>query len=154
MRSAEAIGYVAMGLVLLFAVTQSAIINSGFGEAARLDHAAPIALGAFFALLGYVMPQIKQNYTIGVRLPWTLESEKAWDVTHAFVGRAWISVGLTTAALAAIPETAVDLCGAPVAVLLGGLALSIVAAIVIAYRTWRDDQRRRRSAARRRAPRR
>ncbi len=89
-----------------------------------------------------------------MRLPWTLESEKAWDVTHAFVGRAWISVGLSTAGLAAIPETVVDLGGAPVALLLGGLALSIVAAIVIAYRTWRDDQRRRRSAARRRAPRR
>ena len=152
-RSAEPIGYVAMGLVLLFAVTQSAIINSGFGEAARLDHAAPIALGAFFALLGYAA-QIKQNYTIGVRLPWTLESEKAWDVTHAFVGRAWISVGLTTAALAAIPESAVDLGGAPVAVLLGGLAVSTAAAVVIAYRTWRDDQRRRRSTTRRRAPRR
>ena len=41
-RSAEAIGYVGMGLVLLFAVTQSAIINSGYGEAARLDHAVPI----------------------------------------------------------------------------------------------------------------
>jgi uncharacterized membrane protein len=143
-----------MGLVLLFAVTQSAIINSGFGEAARLDQAAPIALGAFFALLGYAMPQIKQNYTIGVRLPWTLESEKAWDAAHAFAGRAWISVGLTTAALAAIPETVLDLGGAPIALLLGGLAVSAVATVVIAYRTWRDDQRRRRSATRRRAPRR
>jgi uncharacterized membrane protein len=143
-----------MGLVLLFAVTQSAIINSGFGEAARLDHAAPIALGAFFALLGYVMPQIKQNYTIGVRLPWTLESEKAWNASHAFIGRAWVAVGATTAALAAIPETVVDLGGAPVVVLLGGLAVSTVATIVIAYRTWRDDQRRRRSTTRRRAPRR
>ncbi len=140
-RSAEAIGYVAMGLVLLFAVTQSAIINSGFGEAARLDHAAPIALGAFFALLGYVMPQIKQNYTIGVRLPWTLESEKAWDASHAFAGRAWISVGLTTAGLAAIPENVLNLGGAPVALLLGGLAVSTLAAVVIAYRTWRDDTR-------------
>ena len=140
-RSAEAIGYVAMGLVLLFAVTQSAIINSGFGEAARLDQAAPIALGAFFALLGYAMPQIKQNYTIGVRLPWTLESEKAWDAAHAFAGRAWISVGLTTAALAAIPETVLDLGGAPIALLLGGLAVSAVATVVIAYRTWRDDTR-------------
>jgi uncharacterized membrane protein len=143
-----------MGLVLLFAVTQSAIINSGFGEAARLDRAAPIALGAFFALLGYVMRQIKQNYTIGVRLPWTLESEKAWDVTHAFVGRAWISVGLTTAGLAAIPENVIDVGGASVALLLGGLAVSTAAAVVIAYRTWRDDQRRRRSTTRRRAPRR
>ena len=149
-RSAEAVGYVAMGLVLLFAVSQSAIINSGFGEAARLDHAAPMALGAFFALLGYTMPQIKQNYTIGVRLPWTLESEKAWDASHAFVGRAWISVGLTTAALAAIPESIVDVGGAPVVLLLGGLAVSTAAAVVIAYRTWHADTQRTRSTQRKR----
>jgi uncharacterized membrane protein len=87
------------------------------------------------------MPQIKQNYTIGVRLPWTLESEKAWDASHAFVGRAWISVGLTTAGLAAIPESVLELGGAPVALLLGGLAVSTAAAVVIAYRAWRDDTR-------------
>ena len=94
------------------------------------------------------MPQIKQNYTIGVRLPWTLESEKAWNAAHAFVGRAWIALGGTTAALAAIPETVVDLGGAPVIVLLGGLASSIVATIVIAYRVWRADARPARRAAR------
>jgi uncharacterized membrane protein len=87
------------------------------------------------------MPQIKQNYTIGVRLPWTLESEKAWNASHAFIGRAWISVGLTTAGLAAIPANVVDLGGAPIALLLGGLAVSTAAAVVIAYRTWRDDTR-------------
>ena len=80
-------------------------------------------------------------YTIGVRLPWTLESEKAWNAAHAFVGRAWIAVGGTTAALAAIPETVVDLGGTPIIVLLGGLAGSIVATIVIAFRTWRADAR-------------
>jgi len=76
-----------------------------------------------------------------VRLPWTLESEKSWDASHAFIGRAWISVGLTTAGLAVIPENALDLGGAPVALLLGGLAVSTAAAVVIAYRTWRDDSR-------------
>ena len=40
-RSADALGLVVVALSLLVAVTQSAIINSGFGEAARLDGAAP-----------------------------------------------------------------------------------------------------------------
>ena len=63
-RSADALGLVVMALALLVAVTQSAIINSGFGEAARLDHAVPLVAGAFFAILGYAMPNIRQNYTI------------------------------------------------------------------------------------------
>jgi uncharacterized membrane protein len=141
-RSAEAIGYVGMGLVLLFAVTQSAIINSGYGEAARLDHAVPIVLGALFVLLGYAMPQIKQNYTIGVRLPWTLESVAAWDAAHISVGRAWIVTGAVTALLGVIPTSIVDLGAAPLLVFFAGLVSSLIAATYVAYTTFSAGKRR------------
>ena len=140
-RSAEAIGYAGMGLVLLFAVTQSAIINSGYGEAARLDHAIPVALGALFMLLGYAMPEIKQNYTIGVRLPWTLESVAAWDAAHVTVGRAWIVTGAVTALLGVIPTDIVDLGVAPLVVFFAGLVASVVAATYVAYTTFSAEKR-------------
>jgi uncharacterized membrane protein len=143
-RSAEAIGYVGMGLVLLFAVTQSAIINSGYGEAARLDHAVPIVLGALFVLLGYVMPQIRQNYTIGVRLPWTLESVAAWDAAHVTIGRAWIVTGAVTALLGVIPTSIVDLGAAPLLIFFIGLAASLVATTYVAYTTFSAGKRPRR----------
>ncbi len=140
-RSAEALGYVAMGLVLLFAVTQSAIINSGYGEAARLDHAIPVVLGALFVLLGYAAPQIKQNYTIGVRLPWTLESVGAWDAAHITVGRAWIVTGTVTALLGLIPTEIVDLGAAPLLVFFIGLVSSVVVATYVAYTTFSAGKR-------------
>ena len=140
-RSAEAVGYVGMGLVLLFAVTQSAIINSGYGEAARLDHAVPIVLGALFVLFGYAAPQIKQNYTIGVRLPWTLESAAAWDAAHVTVGLAWIVTGVVTALLGVIPTNVVDLGAAPLLVFFIGLAASIVATTYVAYSTFTAGKR-------------
>ena len=140
-RSAEALGYVGMGLVLLFAVTQSAIINSGYGEAARLDHAVPVALGALFVLLGYAAPQIKQNYTIGVRLPWTLESVAAWDAAHITVGRAWIVTGTVTALLGLIPTEIVDLGAAPLLVFFVGLVSSVAAATYVAYSTFSAGKR-------------
>jgi uncharacterized membrane protein len=141
-RSAEAIGYAGMGLILLFAVTQSAIINSGYGEAARLDHAVPVVLGALFVLLGYTAPQIKQNYTIGVRLPWTLESVAAWDAAHVTVGRAWIVTGAVTALLGVIPTSVVDLGAAPLVVFFAGLVSSVVAATYVAYTTFSAEKRR------------
>ena len=144
MRSAEAIGYVGMGLVLLFAVTQSAIINSGYGEAARLDHAAPVVLGALFVLLGYAAPQIKQNYTIGVRLPWTLESVAAWDAAHRTVGRAWIVTGAVTALLGVVPADVIDLGAAPLLVFFIGLASSLLATTYVAYTTFNSGKRTRR----------
>ena len=140
-RSAEALGYAGMGLILLFAVTQSAIINSGYGEAARLDHAIPVVLGALFVLLGYAAPQVKQNYTIGVRLPWTLESVAAWDAAHITVGRAWVVTGAVTALLGVIPADIVDLGAAPLAVFFIGLASSLVVTTYVAYTTFSAEKR-------------
>lgn len=130
-RSSEALGIVVVALSLLVAVVQSAIINSGFGEAARLDRAVPIAAGALFAILGYAMPNIRQNYTIGVRLPWTIESEAAWDASHRFIGGIWILVGVVTALLGLLGVSE----GA-ILTLLAGLALSVVGTLFVAYRVW------------------
>ena len=130
-RSSEALGVVVVALSLLVAVVQSAIINSGFGEAARLDRAVPIAAGAFIAILGYAMPNIRQNYTIGVRLPWTIESEAAWDASHRFIGGIWILVGTVTALLGLLA-----LSEAAIVTLLAGLALSVVGTVYVAYRVW------------------
>ena len=130
-RSSDALGIVVVALSLLVAVVQSAIINSGFGEAARLDRAVPIAAGAFIAILGYAMPNIRQNYTIGVRLPWTIESEPAWDASHRFIGGIWILVGTVTALLGLLA-----LSEAAIVTLLAGLALSVAGTVYVAYRVW------------------
>jgi uncharacterized membrane protein len=143
-RSADALGLVVMALALLVAVTQSAIINSGFGEAARLDHAVPLVAGALFAILGYAMPNIRQNYTIGVRLPWTIESEAAWDASHRFVGGIWILVGAATAGLGFL-----GLSAAAILTLLVGLTLSIIGTLFVAYRVYRREPRSSRTKRRR-----
>jgi len=135
-RSADALGIVVVALSLLVAVVQSAIINSGFGEAARLDRAVPIAAGAFIAILGYAMPNIRQNYTIGVRLPWTIESEAAWDASHRFIGGIWILVGTVTALLGLLA-----LSEAAIVTLLAGLALSVAGTVYVAYRVWSRSPR-------------
>jgi len=135
-RSSEALGVVVVALSLLVAVVQSAIINSGFGEAARLDRAVPIAAGAFIAILGYAMPNIRQNYTIGVRLPWTIESEAAWDASHRFIGGIWILVGTVTALLGLLA-----LSEAAIVTLLAGLALSVAGTVYVAYRVWSRSPR-------------
>jgi uncharacterized membrane protein len=37
--------------------------------------------------LGITMPKMKQNWFMGVRTPWTLESVRVWDETHRFAGK-------------------------------------------------------------------
>ena len=37
---------------------------------------------------------IKQNYFVGIKTPWTLESEEVWKLTHILAGKLWILGGL------------------------------------------------------------
>ena len=42
------------------------------------------------------MPKMKQSYTIGIKLPWTLDSEENWYRTHRFAGYAFMIAGVVT----------------------------------------------------------
>jgi len=45
----------------------------------------------FFALMGNVMGKVRRNFYIGVRVPWTLASDRVWNDTHRLA--AWTMVG-------------------------------------------------------------
>ena len=40
------------------------------------------------------MHKIKQNYTVGIKLPWTLNSEENWNRTHRMASWLWIIAGI------------------------------------------------------------
>ncbi len=46
----------------------------------------------FFALMGNVMGKVRKNFYIGIRVPWTLASDRVWNDTHRLA--AWLMVGV------------------------------------------------------------
>jgi len=50
--------------------------------------------GAFFAALGNYMQAMRPNYFVGIRTPWTLESEEVWKNTHRLGGKIWMAGGI------------------------------------------------------------
>ena len=52
-----------------------------------------LIIGAVFIILGNYLPKCGQNYTVGIKLPWTLESEENWNRTHHLAGWLWIFAG-------------------------------------------------------------
>lgn len=50
--------------------------------------------GLLIVVVGNYMPKCRQNYTIGIKLPWTLASEENWNRTHRLAGYLWIVAGL------------------------------------------------------------
>ena len=51
-------------------------------------------LGCVFLVIGNYMPKMKQSYTIGIKLPWTLNSEENWYRTHRFAGYVFMIGGV------------------------------------------------------------
>ena len=51
-------------------------------------------IGGLFAVLGNYFKDMKPNYYIGIRTPWTLEDERVWNNTHRFGSKVWIFGGI------------------------------------------------------------
>lgn len=56
--------------------------------------AVNLFIGVLFLIIGNYLPKAKQNYTVGIKLPWTLNSEENWNRTHRMSGWLWIAGGL------------------------------------------------------------
>ena len=67
---------------------------TALGQPVRIEVLLPLLTGLLFTIIGNYMPKCKQNYTIGIKIPWTLESEENWNRTHRFAGRLWFLGGL------------------------------------------------------------
>ena len=76
--------------LVLFAVTYA----TALGKAVPIELVMPVLIGFIFAVIGNYLPKCRQNYTIGIKIPWTLNSEENWNRTHRFAGRLWTVCGL------------------------------------------------------------
>ena len=91
-------------------------------EVNTLNIAAAL-LGIVFAIIGNYMPKCKLNYTIGIKIVWTLESEANWLATHRVAGRVWLGGGIIIALSALLPTNILVWVVLPVLVLMAAIPL-------------------------------
>ena len=53
-----------------------------------------VFLGILFMVIGNYLPKCTPNYTIGIKLPWTLSDEGNWRYTHRIGGFCFTAAGL------------------------------------------------------------
>lgn len=53
-----------------------------------------ILVSLLIILMGNYMPKCRQNYTVGIKLPWTLDDEDNWNKTHRLAGYVWMAAGI------------------------------------------------------------
>ncbi len=76
------------------------VYSTALGCSLRIEVIMPLFMGALFTVIGNFLPKMKQTYTMGIKLPWTLSNEENWNKTHRFAGKLWVAGGVTTMATA------------------------------------------------------
>jgi uncharacterized membrane protein len=91
----EKVKVLVLWLIPIITVFISALMYvSALGVSVRVETLMPILLGLVFVAIGNYMPKCKQNYTIGIKIPWTLASEENWNRTHRLAGWVWVGGGV------------------------------------------------------------
>ena len=78
----------------------SLVYATALGHKVNVEIIIPLFMGALFVIIGNYMPKCKQSYTMGIKLPWTLDDEENWNKTHRLAGFLWVIGGVVIMASA------------------------------------------------------
>ncbi len=96
--------FIRLVLVLFFALLYFYTLASGMGYQGNITYFILPAISLLFIIFGYAMPRIKQNWFVGIRTPWTIQSEDVWQKTHQLGGKVFIFMGILSLLTVFIPS--------------------------------------------------
>ena len=78
----------------------SMVYATALGHKVSVEIIMPLFMGALFVVIGNYFPKCKQSYTVGIKIPWTLNDEENWNKTHRMAGFLWVVGGIIIMATA------------------------------------------------------
>lgn len=93
-----------------------------------------IPFSLLFCFIGWILPQIKRNFFIGIRTPWSLISDDNWQKTHKFGGKAFLVAGVASLVASFFGSVA------SFVVLIAGVFAAALAAVVYSYVIFRKEK--------------
>ena len=133
--SEETFQKIALGVVIFISAVNIVIIFSTVNQGVRVDKLIFPLIGLLFVFLGNVMNNIKPNYFVGIRTPWTLESEDTWKATHRMAGKVWFAGGILLTIITLVLPSNV----ATVVFMVGVLSIALVP-VVYSYIYYKKHQ--------------
>ncbi|WP_411355245.1 SdpI family protein [Peptoniphilus harei] len=83
----------AMPAIMIVVYTITVMV--GLGRDVNVSVIIPLFVGLLFIAIGNYLPKTRRNYTMGIKLPWTLNSDENWRRTHRLGGICFIGIGLS-----------------------------------------------------------
>lgn len=113
---------------ILVAAIQASTLAGVLGYPVRMNAVISLLMGLMFVVLGNVMPRMRHNYFVGIRVPWTLSNEENWRRTHRMAGPFWVGAGLAIMVSAFLPDVW--------KAVLVTVALAVAIVVPIGYSYW------------------
>ena len=110
------------------------IYGTALGMEFEVDTIMLVLVGLVFIVIGNYMPKCKQNYTMGIKLPWTLNDEENWNKTHRMAGKLWVITGFLVMLCILAPTSVM------VAIFIVTLFMAIIIPTVYSYLLYRNKR--------------
>jgi uncharacterized membrane protein len=124
-----------MGVLIFLAALHFVVIAGAMNGAEPHPSYILISICILIALLGNFLTKSRSNWFMGVRTPWSLDSEKAWIAANRTTG--WLFVLSSIAALAAAYVANIE---TGYVVLFAGIVAAAAIGIAVSFFVWRDDR--------------
>jgi len=89
--------------LLFFIFLATTIFNLGYNI--NIGIMAATTVGLFMIIMGFYLRDIKKNWFMGIRTPWTLSSPHVWEKTHKFSSWLFVIFGIIIMIAPYLPES-------------------------------------------------
>lgn len=100
-----AYGFIIVAMTALFVFIHLLSLTGAMNASFPVGRILMVGVFLFLAAIGSVLGQVRRNFFIGVRVPWTLASERVWDDTHRLAAKTFVIGGVVGASLALVDQT-------------------------------------------------
>ena len=83
-------------------ITNCSVYLIALGKEVNIGLICMLLVGVMFIIVGNYLPKCRQNYTMGIKLPWTLADEENWNRTHRMAGWLWMATGAVFLVMAVV----------------------------------------------------
>jgi uncharacterized membrane protein len=109
------------------------VIGYNLGWKINFTTVVGVGIGLLFMLMGNLLTQVRPNWIMGIRTPWTLSSDRSWRETHRIGGYGFVFTGLATLITTLTWPTRVHY------VAIGGMIVTVISSVVWSYLAWKRD---------------
>jgi len=86
-------------MAIFFGLINSMVIWGVVNNANAIHKFIPLTIFVLLMLIGNYMGNFRPNYFVGIKVPWTLNSDEVWIRTHKMAGKLWFWGSLAGMAL-------------------------------------------------------